>query len=205
MASTESPPLNRIERRKLEFRDRITRAAIKLFEQNGVTETSIASIIKEADIAHKTFFNHFPSKDHLLLHIADTFSKNAYSVFREDFKKHKDPTKRMEYCLIKVAKSLEAVNENYKELLNLYLISGVGAGEMQREQKEQFSGVIHQILSDAQENGELVAGQKIETLTELITGLCVSILLNWSLEQNYPIVSRMKEAINFINDSVFQS
>ena len=77
---SDSPELNRIERRKLEFRDRITEAALKLFEEQGVADTSVASIIKEADIAHKTFFNHFPTKDHLLQHIASTFSSNAQTL-----------------------------------------------------------------------------------------------------------------------------
>ena len=35
-------PAGRIERRKTEFRDKITDAALKLFAENGVTETSVA-------------------------------------------------------------------------------------------------------------------------------------------------------------------
>ena len=135
--TTETAPVNRIERRKQEFRDKITRAAIKLFEQNGIAETSVASIIKEADIAHKTFFNHFPSKDHLLQHVTSSFSSNAYENFREGFKKQSDPGKRLSYCLMSVAKALENVKPHYKELLNYYLISGKGSSTLQKAQKEQ--------------------------------------------------------------------
>ncbi|HEY9035664.1 MAG TPA: TetR/AcrR family transcriptional regulator [Pseudomonadales bacterium] len=200
---SDNPELNRIERRKLEFRDRITEAALKLFEEQGVNETSVASIIKEADIAHKTFFNHFPTKDHLLQHIASTFSGNAYAIFREDFKRQGDPRKRIEYCLLSVARSLEKVNAHYKALLNLYLISGTGDREMQRQQKEQFTGVIQQIMDDAQAAAMLRPGFSPETLTEITVGLSVATLLSWSLEDDYPIVAKMKERIRFINDSMF--
>jgi AcrR family transcriptional regulator len=192
---SETSAISRIQRRKLQFRDKITAAALKLFEKNGVAETSIASIIKEADIAHKTFFNHFPTKDHLLLHIASTFSENGYQLFREGFRKKKNPRARMEYCLTTVAKALEGVNPHYKELLNFYLISGA--------QKEQFTGVIQQIIEDADREGLLKPGTDVDTYTELVVGICVAILLNWSLEDGYPIQGRMKKAVTFINNSVF--
>lgn len=196
-------PLKRIDLRKLEFRDKITRAALQLFEQNGVADTSIASIIKKADIAHKTFFNHFPTKDHLLIHIASTFSGNAYTVFRQDFEKQADPKKRIEFCLSNVAKALCDVHPHYKELLNFYLISGAGSNDLRRSQQEEFSQLINQIITDAKNKKVLRNDFSINTYTEIVVGICVSTLLNWSLENNYPIVEKMNSAIQFINTSLF--
>lgn len=195
--------VNRIERRKLEFRDRITSAALHLFERQGVNDTSVAAIIKQADIAHKTFFNHFPSKDHLLLHIVESFSESAYSMFREGFVKQQDPRKRLEYCLLNVAKVLEPVNEHYRELLHLYLISGVGSGTLQQHQKAQFTAVIRQIMSDARRRSMLKAGFSVDTYTEMTVNICVATLLSWSLEPDYPLIANMKKAIRFLNVSVF--
>jgi len=195
--------LSRIEKRKLEFRDKITAAALKLFEENGVADTSVASIIKEADIAHKTFFNHFPTKDHLLLHIASTFSENAYGVFKEGFKKKTDPRKRVEYCLLNIAKVLQTVNSHYKELLNFYLISGAGSSDLRRVQQDQFSEVIGQIMHDAKEQELLREDCTVETCTDIVVGICVATLLNWSLDDNYPIGDKMRKQVDFINSSIF--
>ena len=200
---TDDDKLNRIERRKQEFRNRITRAAITLFQQNGIAETSVTSIIKEADIAHKTFFNHFPTKDHLLLHIASTFSGRAYDVFREGIKKQSDPRKRIAYCLLNIAEALQQVHPHYRELLNFYLISGAGSGDLRTRQKEEFTAVIHHIISDAKKQHLLKADLQVETCTDMVVGICVSILLNWSLEDDYPILPKMKAAITFINKSLF--
>ena len=201
MADTEQT--NRIERRKTEFRDKITRAALKLFGQQGIAETSVISIIKEADIAHKTFFNHFPTKDHLLHHIASTFSDEAYSVIGNTLQKYNDPRKMMEYCLLSVAEALEAVDPNYKELLNFYLISGTGATELRSVQKKEFSAVIDQIMKEAKKQKILRPGFTLDALTEIVVGICVSTLLNWSIEDDYPIVPKMKTAIKFINSTIF--
>jgi AcrR family transcriptional regulator len=198
-----SGKLNRIERRKIEFRDKITDAALALFEEQGVSETSVASIIKEADIAHKTFFNHFPTKDHLLLHIAITFGDNAFNTFREGFKRNQAPGQRVEYCLINIAKTLSTVSPHYKELLNVYLISGAGSGDLQRVQKEQFTAVINKIMTDADEHGLLRSGSDAGTYTDMVVGICVATLLNWSLADDFPIVHKMKQAIVFLNSSIF--
>lgn len=197
-------PVSRIERRKSEFRDKITAAALKLFAENGVSETSVASIIKEADIAHKTFFNHFPTKDHLLQHIVSSHSEHAYSFFREAFKRHTDPRKRIEYCLMSIAKALEQYDpQRYKGLITFYFISSANTHDFRKAQKESFSAVINQILLEALQKKQLRAGFTLETLSEIVVGICVSTLLNWSVEDDFPVVPKMKNAVKFINQSVF--
>ena len=197
-------PAGRIERRKTEFRDKITAAALKLFAENGVTETSVASIIKEADIAHKTFFNHFPTKDHLLQHIVSSHTRHAYSFFRDALKRHSDPRKQIEYCLMSVAKALEPLNaERYSELVTFYFVSSASTKEFRGEQKQNFTDLIENILQDADKKKMVRPGFDLETLGEMIVGICVSTLLNWCVESHFPIVKKMKSAVKFINQSVF--
>ena len=197
-------PVSRIERRKTEFRDKITQAALLLFEQNGIADTSIASIIKEADIAHKTFFNHFPTKDHLLQHIVSSHSENAYTLFRETFAQYSDPKQRLRYCLMSIARSLAALNpQRYRELLTFYFISSASTREFRESQKEDFTALVAQILLLAQEQKMLRTQFSIETLNDMVVGICVSTLLNWCVEDHYPIVEKMKHAVDFINASVF--
>ncbi len=197
-------PVSRIERRKTEFRDKITDAALKLFAENGVADTSVASIIKEADIAHKTFFNHFPSKDHLLQHIVSSNTRHAYSFFREALKRHNDPRKQIEYCLMSVAKALAPMNpERYRELVTFYFVSNASTKEFRSEQKKNFTDLIENILQDAENKKMLRPGFDLETLGEIIVGICVATLLNWCVEADFPIEKKMKSAVKFINQSVF--
>ncbi len=57
----------RRERRSAETRERLFRAASDLFAKKGFSETTVEDITEAADVGKGTFFNYFPSKDHILL------------------------------------------------------------------------------------------------------------------------------------------
>ncbi|NSL85938.1 TetR/AcrR family transcriptional regulator [Chitinophaga solisilvae] len=52
---------------KLKVRDRILQVAADLFYRQGYNQTGINQIIAEADIAIGSLYNHFPSKNDLLM------------------------------------------------------------------------------------------------------------------------------------------
>lgn len=56
----------RRERRRREIRDRLYRAALALFAERGYAETTVEDITEAADVGKGTFFNYFPSKEHVL-------------------------------------------------------------------------------------------------------------------------------------------
>ncbi len=63
-----SPPhSDRRQRRSAELRERIFRAALDLFVRKSFAETTVEDITNAADVGKGTFFNYFPSKDHILL------------------------------------------------------------------------------------------------------------------------------------------
>jgi AcrR family transcriptional regulator len=57
---------SRRERRSAELRERVFRAAVQLFARKGYSETTVEDITNAADVGKGTFFNYFPSKDHIL-------------------------------------------------------------------------------------------------------------------------------------------
>src|SRR5256885_11018034 len=54
-------------RRSAELRERLFRAALSLFAKKGYAETTVEDITQEADLGKGTFFNYFPSKEHVLM------------------------------------------------------------------------------------------------------------------------------------------
>src|ERR1700674_3536142 len=59
-------PSDRRERRRVETRERIYRAALTLFAERGYLETTVEDITDAADVGKGTFFNYFPTKEHVL-------------------------------------------------------------------------------------------------------------------------------------------
>src|SRR6476659_7138033 len=69
----QNPPItaDRRQRRSAELRERLFRAALTLFAKKGFTETTVEDITEAADLGKGTFFNYFPSKEHVLMAFGD--------------------------------------------------------------------------------------------------------------------------------------
>jgi AcrR family transcriptional regulator len=61
-----APLGGRRERHRAQTRDRLYRAALELFAQRGFLETTVEDITEAADVGKGTFFNYFPTKEHIL-------------------------------------------------------------------------------------------------------------------------------------------
>ncbi|SDM42475.1 DNA-binding transcriptional regulator, AcrR family [Allokutzneria albata] len=58
--------MSRRERKKQQVRRQLADAALRLFSEQGYERTTVAQIAAAADVATKTFFNHFRSKEDVL-------------------------------------------------------------------------------------------------------------------------------------------
>jgi AcrR family transcriptional regulator len=61
----------RRERHRAETRERLFRAALALFAERGYQQTTVEAITEAADVGKGTFFNYFPTKEHVLATFGD--------------------------------------------------------------------------------------------------------------------------------------
>src|SRR5262250_3928372 len=76
-------PAGRRERQSAERRERLFRAALDLFARKGFAETTVEDITNAADLGKGTFFNYFPSKEHILLAFGEMQLAKLKAAFEE--------------------------------------------------------------------------------------------------------------------------
>ncbi|ASR35652.1 hypothetical protein BAY61_12330 [Prauserella marina] len=74
--------LGRRERKKLATRAAVQEAAVRLAVRFGVENVTVEQIAAEADIALRTFFNYFPSKEHALVAFTASGADALVEAFR---------------------------------------------------------------------------------------------------------------------------
>ena len=69
--------------RKHQLRDKILIAAAQLFYYKGFNQVSINEVITSSDIARRTFYRYFPSKDELIVEVMRFQAKRWLNWFEE--------------------------------------------------------------------------------------------------------------------------
>src|SRR5215218_1831082 len=70
------------ERKKRQTRQLIADTARRLFEERGFDGVTVAEIARTADVAEKTVFNYFPSKEDLFYSRLEAFEEELLEAIR---------------------------------------------------------------------------------------------------------------------------
>ena len=183
----EAEPTRR-ERRRLEIRERILETALELFETQGYEATTVAEIVRRADIAYGTFFNHFPSKLHLLRELSDLALNHLFENVEEVRKQRGSFADHLVALFESSARRAEEKGPRMRELTGamMTLAFPETAGSDDRRIRLAFRGV----LEDALAAGEVRAGVDLETLSEVVVGTWYSLFLSWVHYDDYPLRAR---------------
>jgi len=196
-SSAAVEPLGRRERRKLELRLRIVEAARSLFEEQGFDGATISEIAARADVADKTFFNHFPTKQHLVRELAYRALDNLVEGLDETRKENASTQERLLHFFRQVATSAEQGGRMQRQLVT-ETIHALHDARDESQQVQRIHDAFVALVEDGRQRDELPREHDSETLTNVILGAFYSLMFNWAHVDDYPIRAQAEATARFL-------
>jgi AcrR family transcriptional regulator len=198
-ATPASP--SRRERRVREVHERIVAVAIERFAAHGVESVKVDEICDAADIAQKTFFNHFPTKQHLLREIAEGFLDALIALLQTARGEGGTAAQQLERFFALVASEVERGGPMHRTFV-MEVIRLVHDTPPNVEQSRRLYEAFGALLRDGVRAGDTTTAYPVPVLSEIVVGTFVTLMLNWLGIERYPFRARATAMARFLADAL---
>jgi AcrR family transcriptional regulator len=195
--SPTGPRHGRRARRSAETRERLFRAALDLFARKGFTETTVEDITEAADVGKGTFFNYFPSKDHILLAFGEMQLAKLESAVGEARASHEPMPHFLRSLGVRMTQEPIRNPGIIRTLLQAYLSTSAVRVAMLDLQKRVHA--LHtEIIGLGQERGEIRRDLPAAEIAHVFRQTIFGTLLFWSLHGDASLHARIESAFNVL-------
>ncbi len=139
----------RAERLRRVRREKILKAAERVFGQEGYHNTSITDVIEAAGISRGTFYLYFASKDELFYELVDGFARRLIDSIRVVDPTSANPTVDM----LENIRHVVGLLFDHRDLTKLLLKQAQGVDEKVDLILKNLYGLLHEMVVGALENG----------------------------------------------------
>jgi AcrR family transcriptional regulator len=188
---------DRRQRHSAELRERLFRAALDLFAKKGFAETTVEDITNAADVGKGTFFNYFPSKDHILLAFGEMQLEKLHASV-EEARQSNEPMPVFLRSLR--ARMTEEPSRNpaiVRSILQAHL-SSLPVREAMAKNHTRAQGLLTQLIQLGQERGEVRKDLSASELAYVFRQTVFGTLLLWSLFGDSTLPARLDTAFNVL-------
>lgn len=190
--ATSAPTANRTDRRRERTRAAIIDAATTLFAERGLRATSIQDICGTADIAERTFFNHFPTREHLYEAIANRRLAGLTAAIDMVCEDPRPLTDRLPDLFTTIGRTV-AAQPAYRELVGAMLNTRpYGAGPLSRS--TPAATAVLALVRDGVDRGESTTPSRPEVLADLLLGSLLMAVANWSSDPTFDLERELADA-----------
>jgi len=198
-APKSAPPAlaDRRQRRSAEIRERLFRAALSLFAQKGFAETTVEDITEAADVGKGTFFNYFPSKDHILIAFGEMQLAKLQAAIAE-VRRTKEPIQHFLRSLGARMTQEPARNPEIMRALLLAFLSTTRVREAMLDLQKRVQDLHTEMILLGQERGEIRSDLPAEEIAYAVRQTIFGTVLIWSLRGDATLNTRIESAFNLL-------
>src|SRR3984957_4679819 len=191
----ESP--DRRQRRGAETRERLFRAALRLFADQGFAETTVEDITNAADVGKGTFFNYFPSKEHLLIAFSD-MQLGKMERFVEYARSSKEPMREFFRSLSHQLTAEPAKKPDMVRALLQANLSSPTVRDVMRKKNAHGESLMAQLVQIGQDRGEFRRDVPAVEIARVFRQMTFGTLLLWSVYGDDSLAERLERAIDIL-------
>jgi AcrR family transcriptional regulator len=194
---TAAKILGRRERRTAETRERLFRAALDLFAAKGFSETTVEDITEAADVGKGTFFNYFPSKDHILLAFGEMQLAKLQAAIEEARRSHEPMPEFLRSLGVRMTQEPTRHPGIIRTLLQAYL-STTPVREAMLDLQKRVHALHTEIVRLGQDRGEIRNDLPAAEIAHVFRQTIFGTLLLWSLHGDATLHARIESAFNVL-------
>ena len=197
-SKSERPaPPDRRQRRSAEIRERLFRAALALFAKKGFAETTVEDITEAADVGKGTFFNYFPSKDHILIAFGEMQLGKLEAAIAEVRRANQPIPQFLRSLGTRMTQEPARNPEIMRALLQAYL-STTPVREAMLDLQKRVQALHTQMIRLGQEQGEIRKDIPAEEIAYAFRQTIFGTVLVWSLYGDTTLHARIESAFNLL-------
>lgn len=189
-------PPGRRARRRVETRARILRAAWGLFARQGFFATTVEQITEAADVGKGTFFNYFPSKEHVLAGFGE-MQVGKIRAAGEDFRGRRQPVRP---ALERLIRDLAEEPSRSPALVRSLLMANLASEpvrQLWRRNLERGRRLLARLLAEGQRRGEIRADRRPLELARQFQQTYFGVLILWAIHPQRRLVEGLEETFRF--------
>jgi AcrR family transcriptional regulator len=188
---------DRRQRRASEIRERLFRAALDLFAQRGFADTTVEDITNAADLGKGTFFNYFPSKDHVLLAFAEMQLTKLESII-DNLRATNEPVPQFLRNLAVRMTEEPGRNPSLMRALLLANLSSTPVRDGMRINQTRGHKLLTEFVEIGQRRGELRKDLPPGDIAHVLRQTVFGTLLIWSLYGDDSLSTRIRTAFDVL-------
>ncbi|HWG57768.1 MAG TPA: helix-turn-helix domain-containing protein [Candidatus Acidoferrales bacterium] len=183
-------PAGRRERRRAETRERLYRAALHLFATRGFLKTTVEDITEAADVGKGTFFNYFPTKEHVLA----AFGGERIAAVQQALDRARSTRGSVLAVLKDLATDAAGQSKENPALLRAIYAAHASCAAVREELESRLiigRGLLAEIFAVARQRGEVRAGLSTAEMARLTQTIFLGVTMAWAMN---PVASLRQTA-----------
>jgi AcrR family transcriptional regulator len=184
-------------RRSAATRESLFRAALDLFALQGFAETTVEDITDAADVGKGTFFNYFPSKDHLLL----AFSDMQIAKLQAAVDRVLQSDEPMPSFLRTLGLNMTAEPARNPSIIRALLqanLSSTAVREIMRENHKRSHALLTRLVQTGQDRREIRSDLPAAEIAHVFRQTIFGTLLMWSVYGDSSLPDRINAAFDLL-------